>query len=589
MPPKLRSKRPGRPRLDTANDASLTHDRRDQLRRAQKAYRLKKEAIFQNATSRAEKLEASMREASDEVIGLDNAAAEAQLHLSHPDIYARLQRLRGILTSDSNSMPSESPKEPAAHQIPSPDQIPNLEYPIPMAMPAREYTYSFQETRFSRRLQRYCLEHAYRLFTGSEPGSERDIYRVFRLVPCIRDREKTQPRFLELLNGGLHDPLEVSGLPFYTIGGAGMHYPDIDGLGRVVYPGNRRVPGRILGILPTADQSRGSKELLEVCGFGGVWFDSRDVEGYLKQNGVDVQGGLFPVVNTRGRTGYVLDVEGFFSNQIAVKPVEDHFVSVLPPTRMGDLADWAYGGNILAVAVSAAYATTTPGHHLYSICGHFVRPASPSSNLICRVERIRDTRTFQTRHLRLYQGEHLCLIATADFHIEESAELVRYSAHPHKPTSVGESNSKTETSEPGLYRNIDPFMDVRSLPTSSKSNHNIPDIVSTEQFRINGALPTEADQVAALAFYMDRGLAYIPANHAGRSLFDASACATLDFALRVATHRFDLGEWHTSEKRTCRAGNARALSEGGVFGGGRLLASMTQETILRPKREGPRI
>lgn len=279
-------------------------------------------------------------------------------------------------------------------------------------------------------------------------------------------------------------------------------------------------------------------------------------------------------------------------DQIAVKPVGDHFVSVLPPTRMGDLADWAYGGNILALAVSAAYATITPGHHLYSISGHFVRPASPSSNLICRVERIRDTRTFQTRHLRLYQGEHLCLIATADFHIEESAELVRYSAHPHEqPTSGGESNPKTETSEPGLYRNIDPFMEVQTLPAKTKTEHerDIPDIVSTEQFRINGPLPTEADQVAALAFYMDRGLAYIPANHAGHSLFDASACATLDFALRLATHRFDLGEWHISEKRTCRAGNARALSEGSVFGGGRLLASMTQETILRPKRDGPRI
>lgn len=323
MPPKLRSKRPGRPRLEPTNDASLTHDRRDQLRRAQKAYRLKKEAIFQNATARVEKLEASMREAADEVLGLDNAAGEAALHLSHPDVYARLQRLRGILTSDSNSMPSEAPKEPAAHQIPSPDQIPSLEYPIPIPMPAREYTYSFQETRFSRRLQRYCLEHAYRLFTGSESGSERDIYRVFRLVPCIRDREKTQPRFRALLNGGRHDPLEVPGLPFYTIGGAGMHYPDIDGLGRVVYPGNRRIPGRILGILPTADRSMGSKELLEVCGFGGVWFDSRDVEGYLKQNGVDVQGGLFPLVNTRGRMGYVLDVEGFFSSEYRTFEDED--------------------------------------------------------------------------------------------------------------------------------------------------------------------------------------------------------------------------------------------------------------------------
>ncbi len=297
----------------------------------------------------------------------------------------------------------------------------------------------------------------------------------------------------------------------------------------------------------------------------------------------------YPLTTRNQHTTMVL------KDQIAVKPLEDHYVSVLPPTRMGDLADWAYGGNILAVAVSAAYATITTGHHLYSICGHFVRPASPSYKLICRVERIRDTRTFQTRHLRLYQngpsGEQLCLIATADFHIEESAELVNYSARPHEWTSPPRTSKTESTSEHGLYRNIDPFTDVQTLHTNSNNKEkDIPDIISAENFRINGPLPTEADQIAALAFYMDRGLAYIPANHAGRSLFDASACATLDFALRLATHRFDLGDWHNSEKRTCRAGGARAFSEGRVFGGdGRLLASMTQETILRPKRESARI
>ena len=321
MTPKLRSKRPGRPRLDASSDAILSNGRRDQVRRAQKAYRLKKEAIFQNATARVEILEASMREAANEMIGLDNAAGEVALHLSHPDIYARLQRLRGILTSiDSESIPatSESPKKAAsapAHQIcnSSSGEFPD----IPVSVPTREYTYSFQEPRFSRRLQRYCLEHAYRLFAGSGSDSDpRDIYRVFRLVPCITDRAKTQPRFLALLSGGRDDPLEVSSLPVYTVGGAGMHYPDVDGSGRVVYPGNRRVPGRILGILPTGDREKGSKELLEVCGLGGVWFDSRDVEGYLMQNGVDVQGGLFPVVNMRNTAGsYVFDVEGFFSSE----------------------------------------------------------------------------------------------------------------------------------------------------------------------------------------------------------------------------------------------------------------------------------
>ncbi|PLB48796.1 Thioesterase/thiol ester dehydrase-isomerase [Aspergillus steynii IBT 23096] len=283
-------------------------------------------------------------------------------------------------------------------------------------------------------------------------------------------------------------------------------------------------------------------------------------------------------------------------DQIAVEPIDaDCYRSAVTPIRMGDLADWAYGGNTLAIAVNAAYATVTAGQHLYSISGYFVRPASTSQKLICRVERIRDTPTFQTRHLRVVQytgkSEQLCLIATADFHIDEPVDMVNYSARPQRPvpSSPATETEIEKTQEPGLYRILDAMMELR--PHHAKRHEkDVPDIVSAERFRIHDALHTEADRIAALAFCMDRGLAYIPANHSGYNLFEASACATLDFALRILTHGLDLQNWHVSERQTCGAGNARALSEGRVFNGnGRLLASMTQTTILRPKKEASRI
>ncbi|RAH67578.1 thioesterase family protein [Aspergillus aculeatinus CBS 121060] len=279
--------------------------------------------------------------------------------------------------------------------------------------------------------------------------------------------------------------------------------------------------------------------------------------------------------------------------QLAVEALGlDRFVSCLPPTRMGDLADWAYGGNILAIAISAAYATIKPCHHLYSLTGHFVRPASPSLQLICQVERIRDTRIFQTRHLRVYQesptGEQLCLVATADFHIEETLEMVNYSTRPHSTHADAVPAAIARVPESGLYKYINRFMEVQPLPaTDRKTEGDITGIISAERVRLQTPLGSESAQLAALAFYMDRGLAYIPANHAGRSLLDASACATLDFALRVMTHRVDVGEWMVSEQQTCAAGGARAVSEGRVFDdGGRLVAVMTQTTILRPKMGG---
>ncbi|RAK81885.1 uncharacterized protein BO72DRAFT_420727 [Aspergillus fijiensis CBS 313.89] len=651
---RLRSgKRVGRPRIEVGGPAILSEDRRTQIRRAQKTYRLKKEAVFRQTLDRVTDLEAKLRRLSDQVSSTCEAATEARLQLSHPDIYARLTQMRGVLIeqdashgsafqTDSSRMQTQSNWEVQQEPLNPPRR---RQHSLPRPISTMGHTYSCQEGRFARRLQRYCLEHAFNLFIDPQSNPQQ-VYRVFRLVPCIQDKAKMQPRFEQLLRGGSESPLEVPGLPFYGVGGAGTHYPDKDEFGIPMHPKNMRLPRRVLGILPSS--GRGDEltsvddraRLLEICGLGGQWFDSRDVEGYLKQHGVDLQGSsLFPTVRIvdepSGRMrsehrSYALDLENFLwrllhgfvilgrapgfrmidvnaafhaslrslgsgvpspntstmvtlQEQLAVKALGlDRFISCLPPTRMGDLADWAYGGNILAIAISAAYATTKPGHHLYSLTGHFVRPASPYLKLICQVERIRDTRIFQTRHLRVYQesltGEQLCLVASADFHIEETLEMVNYSTRPHSTHAGAVPAAIARAPESGLYKYLNRFMETEG---------DITGIISAERFRLQTPLGSESAQLAALAFYMDRGLAYIPANHTGRSLLDASACATLDFALRVMTHRVDVGEWMVSEQQTCAAGGARAVSEGRVFDDkGRLVAVMTQTTILRPKMGG---
>lgn len=326
-------RRAGRPRLEASSDAVHSDDRRAQIRRAQRTYRLKKEAVFRNATVRAKQLEARLRIAVEEVALLSEAAVETQLHHSHPEIYARLRRLNGILIRGGDSLTDASSTElspgSSGHQVSmlnaqvqSARQSP-LSLSPPPSLPARQYTYAFQEVRFARRLQRYCLEHAYRVF--ADPRSDpREIYRMFRLVPCVRDRGKTQPRFRQLLMGGRTDPLEVSSLPFYNVGGAGSHFPDLDEDGNAIYPVNSRMPRRVLGVLPWDELGKGDVEALEVHGLGGEWFDSRDVEGYLKLHGVDVNGGSFPVQHIPngaaervGSQSYVLDVEGFFSREFS--------------------------------------------------------------------------------------------------------------------------------------------------------------------------------------------------------------------------------------------------------------------------------
>ncbi|CAG8095265.1 unnamed protein product [Penicillium olsonii] len=165
------------------------------------------------------------------------------------------------------------------------------------------YSYSFLEASFARRLKRFSLEHAFRVFTNPQ-SNPYEVFRLFRLVPCFRERDKMHPYFKDLVTSDRGHSLEISALPFYTIGGAGTHYPDLNGHGDPIYPPNMRVPRRILGIIPGMNGEDNSIHLdqpqqsqLQLCGFGGEWFDCRDVEGFLREKGVQItESSVFPSV-----------------------------------------------------------------------------------------------------------------------------------------------------------------------------------------------------------------------------------------------------------------------------------------------------
>ncbi|CRG92045.1 hypothetical protein PISL3812_09100 [Talaromyces islandicus] len=156
------------------------------------------------------------------------------------------------------------------------------------------YSYTFHESTFTRKLHRYCLEYAFLLF--SDPRAHPTaVHRMFRLVPCIQNRAKMYPYFKDLVCSAINDPLELPTLPLYCIGGAGTHYPVKDHSGNPIYPSNTRLPRRVLGISPTRDIGESSfgqsmQELLGPFELDGQWFTCTDVEGYLREQGVNLDG-----------------------------------------------------------------------------------------------------------------------------------------------------------------------------------------------------------------------------------------------------------------------------------------------------------
>ena len=169
--------------------------------------------------------------------------------------------------------------------------LPPIQKPLKASVP---YTYSFQETTFARRLHRLCLERAFRVLTNPDVDPEY-IKRAFRFTFTFSNRRRMLGRFQELLKRKAGESLENWNVPFFHVGGAGTHFPRLDAQGNPVYPPNILSPARAFGplALPTAETPRDEvtiEQLLESIGFGGVWFDSHDVEGYLRTKGIHLDG-----------------------------------------------------------------------------------------------------------------------------------------------------------------------------------------------------------------------------------------------------------------------------------------------------------
>jgi hypothetical protein len=156
------------------------------------------------------------------------------------------------------------------------------------------YTYSFQETTFARRLHRMCLERAFRNLTN--PNLDPDyVKRAFRFTFCFSNRRRMLQRFQEMLKRRAGESLENFHVPFFHIGGAGTHFPRRDDRGNPVYPPNILSPARAFGPQPlvqveTPRLETSTQDMLENIGFGGQWYDSHDVEEYLKTKGIFLDG-----------------------------------------------------------------------------------------------------------------------------------------------------------------------------------------------------------------------------------------------------------------------------------------------------------
>jgi acyl-CoA thioesterase len=303
-----------------------------------------------------------------------------------------------------------------------------------------------------------------------------------------------------------------------------------------------------------------------------------------------------------------------------------------PPEAMGNAARAiAYGGCTLGAAARAAALTVPAGYRAYSLLGSFLGPAAVDEPLTVRVERVRDTRSFATRWVGVWQRqrrgggagpeERRVLAMLADFMpAAATGSVLRFSPAPRadwgapagavsiadrreRMLRAGEIGAERAAQSAASFGLAARWFDGGHAPGSvlgetllgvaardvrtaqQREGRAVGDMASGDWLRAKHRLGDDYSlQLGALALAMDMVMSFVPLVHAGMFVDDVGACSSLDFALRVFEPKVDLDAWHLREIVAVQAGEARGFNEARLWDErGDLVAHMTQQAIIRPK------
>jgi acyl-CoA thioesterase-2 len=251
-----------------------------------------------------------------------------------------------------------------------------------------------------------------------------------------------------------------------------------------------------------------------------------------------------------------------------------------------------FGGQVLAQALVAAGRTVEGDRVAHSLHGYFILPGDVAAPIVYFVDRLRDGRSFTTRHVTAIQHGRAIFNMAASFQVAESGiehqmempdvpapeslprelDLVRAVAD-RIPERLREIYTQDRPIDFRPVDPVDPFRPARRDPAKHV------------WFRAEGAMPDDIlHHQAVLAYASDYGLlgtALLP--HALTFQRPDLQAATLDHALWF--HRpFRADEWLLFSTDSPVATGARGFTRGTLFDRqGRLVASVAQEGLLRTR------
>jgi hypothetical protein len=151
-------------------------------------------------------------------------------------------------------------------------------------------TLSQHEASFSRHLQRAAFEWGYKLIT-SRNSSTSMLNEVFGFCLRFESREDISRRLERKMDATSKDPLYNWRTPFVHLGGSGTYYPLDEDISGTLMPKFRT--GMSMGpfsssVISARENLMESDFRIALPGFEGEFFDSNDVEKYLRGRGINI-------------------------------------------------------------------------------------------------------------------------------------------------------------------------------------------------------------------------------------------------------------------------------------------------------------
>lgn len=250
----------------------------------------------------------------------------------------------------------------------------------------------------------------------------------------------------------------------------------------------------------------------------------------------------------------------------------------------------SFGGQVLAQALAAGYATVSPERTAHSLRANFLRPGRTTAPLIYEVENTREGRSFSSRRVLARQAGETIFAMSVSFHIDEPgldhgdpmpADVPRPEDCPRLSDVLGARSGR----EAEAWRREWGALDVRhagdsgphgTIPTHSHRAH------MRVWVRTSQALPDDPGlHQMILAYASDLTLlAVSTVPHGVHFGGPGMTAASLDHAMWF--HRpARADKWWLYDQVSPSASKALGFSLGRIFADGRLAASCAQEGLIR--------